>query len=141
MAPLIIAAKLESLRSSLARIEARVPANAEELAANEDVQESVILNLARAIQNCIDVGSHLLSRTDHPVPGTARDIFTALAELSVIEDETSSRLANATAFRNLAIHRYDSIDWAVVHRVCTESTADLHRFAAEIEQWLDHNPG
>lgn len=80
MAPLIVAAKLETLRTSLARIELRMPSTPEELAANPDLQESVVLNLA--------------------------------------------------------IHRYDDIDWALVHRVCRESLDDLRAFAREVEAWL-----
>ena len=141
MAPLIVANKLESLRANLARIEARTPGTAEELAAREDLQESVILNLARAVQNCTDIGSHLVSRGEQPVPTSARGVFEALAGLGVIGKGTARRLAQATAFRNLAIHRYDDIDWAIVHRVCRESLVDLRRFAEETSAWLSASGG
>ena len=140
MAPLIVAAKLESLRASLARIETRTPATAEELAADPDLQESVILSLARAVQSCADAGTHLMSGTDRPVPTTTRGVFEALHALGAIGPETAERLSRAAGLRNLAIHRYDHIDWALVHRVCTGSLDDLRTFAREIEAWLGSRP-
>ena len=71
------------MRANLVRIEERAPADAEELARCEDLQESVV--------------------------------------------------------RNLAIHRHDTIDWIIVHRVCTESLEDLRRFAREVQSWTERD--
>ena len=137
MAPLIVASKLEALRESLARIELRTPPTAAELASDPDLQESVILNVARAVQSCADIGSHLVSGSDRPVPSTTRGVFEALHALGAIGEDTAVRLAQAAAFRNLAIHRYEDIDWKLVHRACTESLDDFRAFAREIEASLE----
>ena len=136
MAPLILASKLEALRESLARIELRTPPTAAELASDPDLQESVILNVARAVQSCADIGSHLVSGSDRPVPSTTRGVFEALHALGAIGEDTAVRLAQAAAL-NLAIHRYEDIDWGLVHRACTESLDDFRTFAREIEALLE----
>lgn len=51
------------LRQLLERIAERVPADSPELASDIDAQESVVLNLARAVQLCVDVPAHLISRS------------------------------------------------------------------------------
>lgn len=68
MDPLIVAGKLESLRRCVARIEARRAATANDLASDVDVQDSVALNLTRAVQLCVDLALHVLSDFEVPPP-------------------------------------------------------------------------
>jgi len=53
----VIEQKLESLRRCLHRIETKCPADARTLVADIDLQDIVALNLSRAVQICVDIGS------------------------------------------------------------------------------------
>ena len=132
MDPLIVAAKLESLRRCVARIEARRAPTAADLAADVDVQDIVALNLTRAVQLCVDLALHVLSDGDAPPPATMGEAFDALAEAGVVSAALAQRMRSAVGFRNLAVHAYQSIDWAIVHRLTYEGVDDLRSFAAAV---------
>ena len=53
----ILTEKLESLRRCLQRIEAKTPGDVESLRGDPDLQDIVVLNLTRAVQVCVDIGS------------------------------------------------------------------------------------
>jgi len=95
-----------------------------------------VSGLLAATRNATDVGSHLISRSERRVPTSAREIFEALADMGALDRPLAAKLADATAFRNLAIHRYDTIDWNVVYRICHESLVDLRTFADRVERWM-----
>lgn len=60
------------------------------------------------------------------------DVFTILNGLEVISTETCEQLKKAVGFRNVAIHNYDSINWAIVYAICEKSLDDFRRFTREI---------
>jgi uncharacterized protein YutE (UPF0331/DUF86 family) len=130
MDPLIVAGKLESLRRCVARIEARRAATAADLEADVDVQDIVALNLTRAVQLCVDLALHVLSDFEVPPPETMGEAFDALADVHVISEALAQRMRSAVGFRTLAVHAYQSIDWAIVHRLSYEGVEDLRSFAA-----------
>jgi uncharacterized protein YutE (UPF0331/DUF86 family) len=64
----IINEKLESLRRSLGRVESKCPDSLEELQANIDLQDIIVLNLSRAVQLCVDIGAHIIAASDEKAP-------------------------------------------------------------------------
>lgn len=131
----IVDQKLESLRRCVARIRARCPATPAELTVNLDAQDIVALNLTRAIQLCVDVGSHwLASHMDTAAPQTMGETFTLLAQAGRIPDALALRLRKAVGFRNIVIHRYEAIDWNLVFALCTTRLDDFRAFAAALAE-------
>ena len=63
MDSLIIAEKLESLRRCIQRIQEKTPPEIESLTQNPDIQDILVLNLTRAGQLCVDIGSHVVSES------------------------------------------------------------------------------
>ena len=132
MDPLIVGAKLESLRRCVTRIEDRRLPTAGDLAADVDVQDIVALNLTRAVQLCVDIALHVLSDGDASPPETMGGAFDALAEADVISEALAQRMRSAVGFRNFAVDAYQTIDWAIVHRLTYEGVDDLRSFAAAV---------
>ena len=137
MDAVIVAAKLESLRRCVRRIEARRADTAEVLAEDFDRQDILVLNLTRAVQVCVDVGAHLLADTEHQAPETMGETFDLLAEEGMLDVDLARRMRAAVGFRNIAVHSYRSIDWRIVHGLTTTGLEDLRAFAAAIGRVLD----
>lgn len=89
MDTIILTEKLESLRRCVQRIEEKQPRHIDELKQSIDLQDILVLNLTRAIQLCVDIGSHLLSQTNCPAPRTMGNVFTLLQEANIISPTTS----------------------------------------------------
>ena len=132
MDAVIISEKLESLRRCVMRVQKKTPETLEGLTEDPDAQDILVLNLTRAIQLCVDIGSHLISQSDSAAPATMGGVFETLRELGIIEPETCEVMTRAVGFRNVAVHNYTIISWAIVHAICTESLDDFRRFAKEI---------
>ena len=80
----IVAEKLESLRRCIQRIQEKTPPDAESLTTEPDLQDILILNLTRAVQLCVDVGSHIISASGETAPATMGDVFNTLDKPGVI---------------------------------------------------------
>jgi uncharacterized protein YutE (UPF0331/DUF86 family) len=133
---LVVADKLESLRRCIVRIEERRVDSVEALVADVDAQDILALNLTRAVQLCVDAAVHILADTDQPAPATMGEAFELLARQAIIPEALALRLRAAVGFRNLAVHAYHRIDWAVVHRLTHEGVADLEAFAKQLARAL-----
>lgn len=121
----VLPAKAEALQRCLARIRATCPETPEALARDIDAQDIVSVNLIRAVQLAVDMATHASVALGLPPPTTMGESFERLAEAGRLDSGLARRLRGAVGFRNLAVHAYDRIDWAVVHALATTRLGDL----------------
>jgi len=135
MDQVIITQKLESLRRCIKRVELKTPANVQQLIEDPDIQDILVLNLTRAVQLCVDIGSHVISESEESAPGTMGEVFSILLNLDAITQPTCLYLQKAVGFRNVAIHNYDAINWQIVFAICNNFLEDFRRFTKEISDF------
>ncbi|MBC8207538.1 MAG: DUF86 domain-containing protein [Kiritimatiellaeota bacterium] len=128
----VVLNKLESLRRCLQRIQDKTPASAELLSEDYDLQDIIALNLERAIQTCVDIGLHIISDLEVPVPETMAQTFDVLKKAGCLDAATAERMAKSVGFRNTAVHAYQEIDWDIVYCIITEHQDDFREFARQI---------
>lgn len=137
MDQLIVAQKVESLRRCIERVAVKTPTDVGQLIQDPDIQDILVLNLSRAVQLCVDIGSHFISETDESAPATMGDVFTTLNKLGAITSITSEALRKAVGFRNVAVHNYDAINWEIVFAICQKSLPDFRRFVEELRVYAN----
>jgi uncharacterized protein YutE (UPF0331/DUF86 family) len=86
--------------------------------------------LARIRQTC--PASHATVAEGVPPPTTMGESFDRLAEAGRLTPDLARRLRGAVGFRNIAVHAYDRIDWAVVHALATTRLGDLESLATAL---------
>jgi uncharacterized protein YutE (UPF0331/DUF86 family) len=128
----LIAEKLEALRRCVARVEEKRPLSADILAGDPDCQDIVAVNLQRAVQLCVDIAAYLLAESNEPPPMTMGETFDALAHMGVITPDLAVRLRKAVGFRNIAVHAYQRIDWAIVFSIAKNNLDDFREFARAV---------
>ena len=128
----VIEQKLESLRRCLQRVADKCPPDPETLRRDPDLQDIVAINLTRAVQLCVDIGAHLIAGTQVPPPDTMGQTFDVLATGGVIPENLAMQLKKAVGFRNIAVHNYEEIDWAIVHAIARHHLGDFTEFAKVI---------
>ena len=133
----VILEKIESLRRCVRRVSEKCPPDAETLLHDFDLQDIVALNLSRAVQLCVDIGAHLIADLDVPPPETMGKTFDALRDAGVIDPALAIRLKKAVGFRNIAVHNYEAVDWAIVHSIARNHLEDFSNFAAIVSTRLD----
>lgn len=52
----------------------------------------MVINLTRAVQICVDIGSHIISPVDQSSPQAMGEVFTTLRELDAISIDTCEQL-------------------------------------------------
>ena len=128
----VIEQKLESLRHCVQRIRDKAPFDTQTLAQNYDLQDIVSLNLSRAVQLCVDIAAHCLADRQVKAPDTMGETFDTLASTGLIDSSLASKLKKAVGFRNIAVHNYEQIDWAIVYSITTRHLDDFKEFARAI---------
>ena len=125
----VIEQKLESLRRCLQRVTDKCPPDSETLSRDPDLQDIVAINLTRAVQLCVDIGAHLIAGMQVPPPDTMGQTFDVLAVGGAIPENLAKQLKKAVGFRNIAVHNYGEIDWAIVHAIARDQLGDFTEFA------------
>ncbi|NLX25847.1 MAG: DUF86 domain-containing protein [Lentisphaerae bacterium] len=128
----VVLNKLENLRHCIQRIEAKTPTSPELLVKDYDLQDIISVNLERAIQTCVDIGLHVISDLEVPVPQTMAETFMVLERAGSLDKAVAERMAKSVGFRNIAVHAYQQIDWTIVYRIITEHLDDFRDFARQI---------
>ncbi|NMW21500.1 MAG: DUF86 domain-containing protein [Chlorobiaceae bacterium] len=134
----LIEQKLESLRRSILRVKEKCPKNADALGNDYDAQDILSLNLTRAVQMCVDIGTHLVADSEFPPPATMGKTFDILCEAGIISENLAGRMKKAVGFRNLAVHNYESINWAIVFSIATAHLQDFEEFAQTVARLNDN---
>jgi len=132
MDPLVLSQKIESLRRCIQRVEQKAPASLEDLIVSADLQDILVLNLTRAVQLCVDIGSHIISQSSESAPTTMGEAFTALERMGILSTATSESMRKAVGFRNVAVHNYDAINWEIVFSICRNSVPEFREFVRDI---------
>jgi len=133
----LIDQKLESLHRSIQRVKEKCPRNADALVSDYDAQDILSLNLTRAVQLCVDIGTHLVAGSEFPPPCTMGKTFDILCEAGIISADLAYRMKKAVGFRNLAVHNYESINWAIVFSIATAHLQDFEEFAKAVARLSD----
>jgi uncharacterized protein YutE (UPF0331/DUF86 family) len=124
----LLAAKIAAVRDATHRVRAVLPETVDSFLTDRTVREVVTLNLFVAIQSCLDLAAHWLADAGWEMPTTYADVFTALAEHTIISRDSATRLASAAAFRNLVKHQDGVLDWRRVYALAASNLADLDAF-------------
>jgi len=132
----VILAKVAALDRCIARIEAVRDAPADKYEAIDRADLSV-LNLQRAAQLAIDIAAHVVATEALGLPKDLGHGFTLLAGAGIIDAQLETKMRKMVGFRNIAVHRYQEIDPAIVQAICARHLDDLRGLAATIIDRFD----
>lgn len=129
----IVMNKTENIRRCVSRIQEEYGDNDDNLL-NYTKQDSIILNLQRACEACIDLAMHIVSERSLGVPQSSRDAFDMLYEKGIIDNEINIRMKAMVGFRNIAVHDYQSIKVEILKSIIKIHLSDFTRFTEYIQR-------
>lgn len=124
----IILNKVAIIDKCLKRIEEEYRGHEGELNINFTKQDSIVLNLQRACEAAIDLGTRIVRIRKLGVPQSSRDVFSLLAQHDMISKELAEKLEAMVGFRNIAVHDYQKINLEIVAAIIEHRLADLIKF-------------
>ncbi|UPM52600.1 type VII toxin-antitoxin system HepT family RNase toxin [Gottfriedia acidiceleris] len=95
-------------------------------------QDSIILNIQRACEACIDLAMHLVSEKKLGIPQSSRDSFDLLVANSLLDQELSMKLKAMVGFRNIAVHDYQSVNLEIVEKIIENHLIDLKKYTHHV---------
>ena len=104
----------------------------EDFLKNINAQDVAILNLLRAGESCLDIGSHVICKLKLGIPQSNKDIFIQLEKNELITNKISICMQKMAGFRNIAIHEYDDVDINIVVGIITNHLNDFQEFSKQI---------
>lgn len=95
---------------------------------NYTKQDSIILNIQRACEACIDLAMHVISVNKYGIPQNSRNAFELLNKNDIIDAEMTKKLKAMVGFRNIAIHNYQVVNVEIIDRIINLHLKDMIEF-------------
>lgn len=132
----IINAKLEELKTAIRKIE-DMDLTLETILGDEDIQDLIDRRMQIAIENCIDIVTHLSAGLELPRKEYASDIFLLLGKNDILSEDITRKMAGATGLRNILVHEYADIDYKLAYSDLKDKLKDLKTFARQVIEFLE----
>lgn len=123
----VIFNKVEVIERCINRIYDEYGENPQNLK-NYTKQDSIILNIQRACEACIDIAMHIVAENSLGIPQNSRDAFEILNANGIIDENIAQKLKAMVGFRNIAVHNYQSINLKIVKEVIEKGLTDIQEF-------------
>lgn len=127
--------RLALVRTNLAVLGATAALPRERFLADRKEQWAAAYALQTTVQALLDAGAHVLSGRFKESPREYGEIVPQLTRHGVLDGPLGERLLKVSGFRNVLVHEYAAVDYALVHEKLGQLD-DLAEFAAALEAWL-----
>jgi uncharacterized protein YutE (UPF0331/DUF86 family) len=128
---------VSELRKSVARLRTLSQLQEQEFLSDPDKIGSAKYHFIVAIESCIDMCNHLISRNGFRVPEDYADTFRVLAEEGAFENEFASGLINMAKFRNRLVHLYWEVNDRQVLEILTTRLKDYEILLKSLSDFLN----
>lgn len=134
----VVIEKIIKIREVIVRIE-DMDFTEERFEGDRDIQDLLVFRLEQAVEQAIDIATHLVSAKGLPRPGTLKELFVALDKAKILSKETTIAMTKAVGFRNIAVHEYEEVKFDIkkVYRDYKDDVRDLKRFCNEVVAILE----
>lgn len=132
----LINSMIDNLKTNIASIKNK-DVSLEQILGDEDIQAIIDRRMQLAIENCIDITTHLIAGLDLPRQERSADAFMILGDKGIISKELAKKMAKTAGFRNILVHEYIRIDYELAYSDLEEKLQDLKNFGKEILEFLE----
>jgi uncharacterized protein YutE (UPF0331/DUF86 family) len=137
----LVAFKTSRIQGRLERIRLGLSIGAEQFLSRVDLVEQVAFNIFLAMQESVDLSSHIVTDEGWGTPASLGDTFTFLHQHGVIASETAAAMRLGTKLRNLIAHAYGDVDPSKLFQAASAGVAQIERFLAETGAWVTARAG
>ncbi|MGA8163564.1 MAG: DUF86 domain-containing protein [Waddliaceae bacterium] len=130
----IIRNKIASIERCLKRIKEEYVGHEEMLEHDFTRQDSIILNIQRACEAAIDLGTQAVRLKNLGIPQTSRDVFILLESNGILPKQLSKNMQAMVGFRNIAVHDYQELNLDIVKAVIATHLNDFQALIKEIQK-------
>lgn len=90
-----------------------------------------------AIEACLDIGHHIISRKELRRPKDYKDIFIILGDDKILPFDFSRSLVKMAQYRNRLVHLYWEISPEEIFNILQNQLSDIEDFSRHIAEFLE----
>ena len=120
--------QLEFLKTEIDHLNSKKRITRDEYIRDKEIQYFVERCFQKAIEACINIGNHIISRKHLGNPGNFSEIFKLLGRSGIIPLELSERFIYIARFRNKLVHLYWEIDPEEIYKFLQNNISDFEEF-------------
>ncbi len=132
----VVLAKAERVRRRLDRLRQAIGVERSEFLSDIGRVEQAAFNVFLAMQECVDLASHIVADEGWGAPNTLGEVFDILEKRGVLGSTTSAAMRRGVKLRNLIAHAYAEIDADRLYESASAGLVEIQRFLGEIGGWL-----
>ena len=130
---------VSELRKSVRRLKILSRIEKEELIGDPDKMASAKYHFIVAIESCIDMCNHIISKNSFRVPEDYADTFRVMSEEGALEKEKLNDLVAMAKFRNRLVHLYWEVNNDQLHEILLSRLGDFGMVLTSISSYLNWN--
>jgi uncharacterized protein YutE (UPF0331/DUF86 family) len=123
-------------RKSISRLQDLSNVGREIFLSDPDKIGSAKYHFIVAIETCIDMCNHVISRNGYRVPEDYGDTFKVLEEVGAFGRDFAEELRNMARFRNRLVHLYWEVDDVQLYDILQGRLSDFKKFLDAISEFL-----
>ena len=127
---------VSELRKRVRRLQILAGLKKEEIVADPDKIASAKYHFIVAIESCIDMCNHIISRNSFRVPDDYADTFRVMAEEGVLDNKILDDLVAMAKFRNRLVHLYWEVNNDQLYSILTSRLSDFKMVLTSISNYL-----
>jgi uncharacterized protein YutE (UPF0331/DUF86 family) len=97
--------------------------------------------LRRGLEALLDLGRHILAKGFGTAVPEYKEIARELEKLSILSENTASKLRILAGFRNRMVHFYHEITHEELYKISTQELRDIEDVLEEFLTWINQHPG
>jgi uncharacterized protein YutE (UPF0331/DUF86 family) len=128
---------VSELRKNVARLQDLAKLSEADFLKDPDKIGSAKYHFIVAIESCIDMCNHVISRNGFRAPEDYGDTFRVMNEEGALKQDFSDELVNMAKFRNRLVHIYLEVENKQVYEILQDRLDDFKKFIASLSNFLD----
>ena len=127
---------VSELRKNVARLQDLAKLTEADFLKDPDKIGSAKYHFIVAIESCIDMCNHVISRNGFRAPEDYGDTFRVMNEEGALEPDFSDDLVNMAKFRDRLVHIYLEVENKQVYEILQDRLNDFKKFVDSISNFL-----
>jgi uncharacterized protein YutE (UPF0331/DUF86 family) len=128
---------ISELRKSVTRLRVLSELDKAAFIRDPDKVGSAKYHFIVAIESCIDLCNHIISRNGYRAPEDYADTFSVIEEVGAVDKDFSTELRRMAKFRNRLVHIYWEIDDDKLYGILKNHLGDFNRFLEALSTFLN----
>lgn len=126
----VILRKAQIIERCIMRIGEEMAGAASIESVSQTKQDSILLNLERACQACIDLAMRIVRIKRLGIPTESREAFSLVKQAGLLSDSLHKEMLAMVGFRNTAVHDYQGLNLKIIDSIVRDHLKYFLEFAS-----------